>query len=98
MSNKRILKFTLPVNSSRISIPLELPAHSTILSVQHQYSEFVIWVLASENTIIETYLIDVYWTGDTVSNCHSKAENYISTVQDEHGLVWHFFKTLVQSK
>jgi hypothetical protein len=79
-----IWKFPIDENG-RFSAPIG--AH--VLSVQIQAGEVMVWALVhGDNRRVEVRL-NVYGTGQIVS---SSPGRFVSTVQMDDGLVWHFFQ------
>lgn len=70
-----------------MSTTISLPYDSRILTAQRQHDDIHVWVELGTHPKIdyEFYFVGTGWDQDT-SN-----DNYISTVFDEDGYVWHVF-------
>ena len=87
--NKKIYKYNLNVDSV-----INVTNDYEILDIQYQDDKLVAWLLVDLDSNNWKYKIkfNIYGTG---WNCNEKYENYVKTVQDNNGLVWHIFKGII---
>lgn len=69
---------------------VNMPAGAIILDIQKQKDEWVLWALVDPQYFNHPLTIEMYGTGQDCS--HTTANTYITTRQDDNGLVWHFFQ------
>lgn len=71
-----------------------LPKGAEILSVQIQSGVLVLWAIVFTKNETEPRVIEIYGTGSSFPTIGQFERKYISTVQDNLGLVWHVFECL----
>lgn len=72
---------------------IELPAGSSILTVQVQNNKLWLWALVDPSAPPATRHIHLFGTGQPMSNAEHDHCLYINTVQHSYA-VWHFFEHL----
>jgi hypothetical protein len=81
----KIKKYEIPIDFSVV----EMPAQSTILSIQLQGHALTAWALVPDNKPMIKRHFKIFSTGDDVPD--AEKSKYITTVQD--GIyVWHVFE------
>lgn len=86
---KTIYKYPLKVTDTQI---MEIPAFSTMLTVQTQYKQPCLWVEVETDHVNEKVQIFTYGTGQEIKEQGIK---YIGTYQPYPGLVYHvYYKVL----
>lgn len=82
-----IFKYPLPL-ADHFSV--EIPAGSSILTVQIQGDVPCLWAIVDKDAPMRTRRFAIYGTGWELPPDEFQGE-YVATVQAELGLVWHIF-------
>ena len=69
-------------------IEIAMPEGSRVLAVQMQGENPTLWALVNPRCAIQSRFFRIYGTGHGIPE---PPGNYIGTVQDARGLVWHVF-------
>lgn len=87
---KKIYKYELPIGGGAITIddPIE-----KVLSVQSQHGVPTMWAMIDFDLPNKSTHIISVGTGWEIA---AGVDEYIGTVQDEHGFVWHYFSQEVR--
>jgi len=89
---KRVWKFNIGVTTALI---IRMPKGAQILTVQNQYGQASLWALVDPNEAHELRRIEVYETGEEITDGMGSNLVYISTVKFGGGdLVYHFFERI----
>lgn len=70
---------------------VSMPPDAKILSVQDQYGIPCLWAVLDPDAQTVQRCIEIFGTGHEVPTAE---RNYIGTVQDADGFVWHVFERL----
>jgi len=68
---------------------LSVPMYSRPLSVQEQHGIFVLWCLVDDKWPLKEITVYQFGTGHEIPE--KMLGEYLSTVQDSDGFVWHYF-------
>lgn len=82
---KAIWKFPLDITERQY---IEIPSGWHALSVQIQSGRANLWALVNVEADKRSVLVRCYGTGHS---CPEDRGDYVGTVQQESGFVWHFF-------
>lgn len=83
-----IYKYPLMLRDMQI---VTMPLNAKILTVQFQHGDLCLWALVEPNNGVKRRVIEIFSTGNPIN----KAErNYIGTVQQAGGSIWHVFEIL----
>lgn len=80
----KIYKYELPVDGDVVIIRNKV---IKFLEVQNQNDIPTIWAMIDENEKEDTSIIAIGTGWEVPSGC----KEYLGTVQDEYGFVWHYF-------
>lgn len=84
-----IWKFPLQYTSCKQEI--EIPNTHKLLTVQIQNGLPTLWALVDPSTVKVTKEVIMYGTGWDIEETAATVGDYLGTVQDNNGFVWHFF-------
>lgn len=76
--------------ASRLSFKIFIPSGARLLYVGHQHNENYLWALVDPDNPPEPVSLVRMGTGGKINNSDLLGE-YLGTVQNDNGLVWHFF-------
>jgi hypothetical protein len=86
-----IHKYDLIKDAGRI----EIPAEAEILSIQLQNGKPFLWAKVDTDFYLSDRRFVCYGTGwELLENSTQESEIFIATVQDNIGLVWHWFEVV----
>ncbi len=71
---------------------IEMPAGAEILTAQIQNNEIYLWALFSPSNAVQNRRFRAIGTGQEITEPLVIKDNYIATVQDDYGYVWHIFE------
>lgn len=91
MSTTRILKYKLNCigNPTRITC-----RRNRILDIQIQEGDMVCWIETRDDLLETTTEIVPIGTGWEIPSDVMSHTNYLKTIQDPYGYVWHFYEVL----
>jgi hypothetical protein len=84
---KTIWKFPLAGGQQKHRI--SMPKGAKVLTAQLQNNDITLWAEVNDNKEKETRVFEVYGTGHEMNEYDL---DYIGTVQDNSGLVWHVYE------
>lgn len=91
---EKILKYPLAIKDKQ---EIWMPEGSKILSVQEQYKELFVWVLADMDKPVRGHTFAIHGTGHPLPEIHDYYKYYVATVLMNGGaLVWHVFNLTTQ--
>jgi hypothetical protein len=83
----RVFKYPIPIQDE---VQIQMPSTGTILSVQEQHGEVVLWALVDDEKPLTPMKFRVVGTGHPIEDADDLV--YVGSVQQAGGaLVWHVF-------
>jgi hypothetical protein len=85
-----IYKYDLIKHAGRI----EIPYGAEILSIQLQNDKVFLWAKVDTEHYCVHRQFERYGTGWAIDHDAYTTENFIATIQDKDGFVWHWFEVI----
>lgn len=85
----KIFKYTMGSTDNALHV-LKLPSGAKILDIQRQGDCPVLWAAVDPDAALEEVIVATYYTGSSMPTFID--HEHITTTQDEHGIVRHYFK------
>jgi hypothetical protein len=86
----RIFKYELKIMDEQI---VKMPKDAEILTAQFQNNKLILWANVRYLNKEDSYVIEIYGTGNPFPSAGMAERKYISTVQKDD-FVWHIFQVI----